>query len=297
MANFAKIRTGTSLLGALKMDIDNLGRLFNNCTSVSDFETKSKIIHDFFSISLHKLLEEEFYTSEKYKWSFKENIYTVYSGGDDCFFIGAWDAMVQFAHSIKERFDSEINNSKDLKLTLSAGVVLFSPSTPVVKIGTMAEDSLSNAKRRIVNGKIEKNGINLMQEVFSWTDYKGIVQQKKMLTSLIQNDFIQRSLLEKIKKSSKGFEGLQNKIKRNKSLPIASVYRLKYYLSDVNVEQRNDIINEIFEPYSNALLEAMKIKSTNNITNDFTNPMRFPAAARLAEFSTRILKIKTNEKN
>lgn len=90
-------------------------------------------------------------------------------------------------------------------------------------------------------------------------------------------------MLEKIKKSSIGFEALQNRVKKKKELPFDRIYKLKYYLRDVKKEHVDEVESEIFQPYIDSLTKAL----TSFKDSQYSNPMRFPLAARLAEFKTR----------
>jgi CRISPR-associated protein Csm1 len=293
-ASFAQARTGTDFLGILKMDVDNLGKLFGDCETKKEFTQLSSFFNEFFGkknieFLLSKRLEDDF----EQEWTYHKNIYTIFAGGDDCFFIGAWDAILKFAeiiHSefekqIKEKFKKETSNKE--VITLSAGIVLLDAKTPVVQLGKTAEDALSKAKSRKVENETVKNAVCIMDEIFTWNDYKGILEQTDTLVSFLNDGKISRGLLEKVKKSSIGFDALQGRIKKGKSLPFDRVYKLKYYLRDVKKEYAEEVEVELFKPYIEALTKALMLNSGNLYSEDFANPMRFPMAARLAEFKTR----------
>lgn len=287
-ASFAKVRTGTDFLGVLKMDVDNLGKLFGQCETFDDFENKSGFFNAFFG---KKNIEELLNRTWVEKCTYSQNIYTVYTGGDDCFFIGAWDAILDFTQVIHSEFENEVKKSfgENSGITLSAGIILLDAKTPVVQLGKMAEEALSEAKKRKVGGKTVKNAVCLMNEIFTWEDYKGILEQTKTLTRFLIDKKITRGLLEKIKKSSIGFDCLQQRIKKGEALPFDRVYKLKYYLRDVKKEYVGEVEEEVFKPYIKALTEVL-ILQNKEFPFDYINPMRFPVAARLAEFKTRNLK-------
>jgi len=284
-ASFAKARTGTDFLGVLKMDVDNLGNLFGNCKSKSKFSELSNFFNDFFGKkNIENLLGQKFTQNNDVEWTYHQNIYTVFAGGDDCFFIGSWDAILSFAQIIHSEFQKQVESQlRRPGITLSAGIVLLDSKIPVVQLGKMAEEALSKAKSRKVNTMTVKNGISLMNEIFSWDNYKGILTQTDTLAGFLTDKKITRGLLEKIKKSSIGFEALQDRIKKGKKLPFDRAYRLKYYLRDVKKEHVDEVESEIFKPYIDSLTQALMATKDGQ----YSNPMRFPLAARLAEFKTR----------
>ncbi|MBK5261558.1 MAG: hypothetical protein JJE17_03160 [Peptostreptococcaceae bacterium] len=291
-ASFAELRTGTDFLGVLKMDVDNLGKLFAKCKTIDEFEKKSEFFNTFFGKEkIEELLNQTWLES----WTYHQNIYSVYTGGDDCFFIGAWDAIFDFANVIHTEFEKQVKEEPNTdNITLSAGIVLLDANTPVVQLGKMAEEALSEAKKRKVEIKTVKNAICLMNEVFTWEDYKGIMEQTETLTEFLTDKKITRGILEKIKKSSIGFDRLQQRIRKGETLPFDRVYKLKYYIRDVKKEYADDLEKRIFHPYIDALTKILTNKS-QAFSENYINPMRFPMAARLAEFKTRNLKNNTNE--
>ncbi|GEM_PF-3953012 len=288
LAQQAMIRTGSDLLGVLKMDVDNLGEHFKECININEFRIKSSFFNKFFKSGVESIRVSDMDNNSEFLRKFEDNIYTVFSGGDDCFFIGGWDAIVQFANNVKNKFDHEIGKNDILKgITISAGILIIDPKTPVVQIGRLAEEALSKAKSRIVNNARVKNSICIMNEIFTWTDYKELLEHTKLLEKYLRDGVVKKSLLEKIKRSSKGFESIQQKIKNRKSLPFENVWRLKHYLRDVRKKDIPELEEKLFEPYQNALTYALMMSSKGGVDENFVNPMRFPLVARLTELKTR----------
>ena len=272
-------------MGVLKMDVDSLGDLFGRCESKAEFSLLSGFFNDFFGKkNIENLLAQKLPGNHDREWTYHQNIYTVFAGGDDCFFIGSWDAILPFAQIIRSEFINQVKEKlKRTDITLSAGIVLLDSKTPVVQLGKMAEEALSKAKSRSVNTRTVKDGISLMNETFTWDEFEGILKHTDTLVGFFSGKKITRGLLEKIKKSSIGFESLQDRIKKRKKLPFDRVYKLKYYLRDVKKEHIEEVEKEIFQPYIDSLTKALMSSGDSQ----FSNPMRFPLAARLAEFKTR----------
>ena len=106
----------------MRADIDNLGATFisgipEKYNSISRTATLSRQLSLFFKYELNHLLENY-------------QITTIYSGGDDLFLIGAWDDIIEASVYINDKFKKFTLG----KLTMSAGVGMFSGKYPVSKM-------------------------------------------------------------------------------------------------------------------------------------------------------------------
>jgi CRISPR-associated protein Csm1 len=111
---------GDSLLGFLKMDVDNLGETvifgLKPNDSISRVSTMSRMFDLFFSGWVENLAQRS------------KAIYTIFSGGDDLFLVGPWDLILETAENIRDDFVEYTNNPK---LTISAGVVINRHDYPI----------------------------------------------------------------------------------------------------------------------------------------------------------------------
>lgn len=281
--DFAAHRTGTNKIGVAKLDVDNLGQIFGNIDNETEGGELSKALNNFFKKSLYTIFSEETLEwckldedDEEDKELFKANIYPVYAGGDDCFIIGAWDAVLPFVKRLQEKFHEEQNRwrdkfiNKEEDITLSAGIVIVDPTCPVKLFAEMAENALSKAK------KSGKNKIVLFDQVFSWKDYAVLLYTSAKLATYMQQNNIDRAYLNKITKSAKGFNALNN----NNGVNFDNIYKLKYYISK-NDETLNYIAELLFDPY----YEAMKNRLLNHKAD--LNIAIYPAIARITELLTK----------
>lgn len=178
---------GSPLLGVLKVDIDNLGLLFSkgfeisrnisekklqpgDRKTVSRYLTFSRMIELFMSGwigsamnaknqagMLHELsnsLKQDRDRFDKYIQTAKinfEDIYTVYSGGDDLVLIGPWETMIIFSMVLYQQFNKFISSNPDI--TLSAGLAFVKPKQPIAsaikEANTLLEQSKKEGKKRI----------------------------------------------------------------------------------------------------------------------------------------------------
>jgi CRISPR-associated protein Csm1 len=229
LASFAKRRTGTKKIGVLKLDIDNLGTIFQQIKNREQSEFLSKNISSFFNDKLIEILNKPFFYKaietdnkgdavfsidkfelnnkkneiKKYKVTnksddkFCDNIYPVFAGGDDCLFIGAWDAIIEFASILKTEFDllqsairKEITTLKG-PITISAAILILDPHYPVVRFADLVDHSLEAAKamtnKNIIDaaGEPVKNNINIMGHVFTWDQFYEMTKVKDVMRSMI----------------------------------------------------------------------------------------------------------------
>jgi CRISPR-associated protein Csm1 len=297
----AGVRTGTPKLGVLKMDVDNLSKWFNKINTPEEASWLSQAFSYFFDKKVFEIWEGTFMfsdhenikkeddpKSEELKKSqedhFCNNIYPIFSGGDDCFFVGGWDAILLFAKEIREYFAlfnkelktilPQLFNVQDQQITLSAGLIIVDENYPVVRFAELVEEALHEAKLRP-----EKNSINIFNENLDWQRFYDVINLKDKLFFLIKIRNESRAILERIKHSAKGFNKTQ-KLAALSHYPFQEIWRLKYYLSKVKKENVAFIEKHVFNDYEDAIINAFTDKTT-------TNPMVYPIAARLAEFETR----------
>ena len=274
LAEQAKVRTGTEKLGVLKIDIDNLGLLFKKINTVERAQSTSDCLSWFFNQYFNEMWSEGKFINEN---KFSENIYPVFAGGDDCFLIGAWDSVFEFAYLLRNKFKEFTNN----KLTLSASLLIVDEHFPVIRFVEMAENALKEAKtsEKDKEGNYVKDKISIFGEVLTWEEFEQSRKIALKLLGLIKEKGESRSILARIKNSKIGFEKLQNKA-LNGVIKAQSVWRLKYYLRNVKKENKEEM-DELFNDYARLLLKSLSNHSK------VTNPNIFPVAARWAEFLTK----------
>lgn len=160
---------GADLIGSLRMDVDNLGKLFSN---INDYKQLAKLSHDlnyFFKAILNRICEGNF---ENIKEHFKENefllnevpsqisendnkkertVSVIYAGGDDLFIVGAWNEVAELAFDIQKCFDQycrkyEIKNNEGKFATISGGLTLHHPKFPLYQMAERSGRAENEAK-------------------------------------------------------------------------------------------------------------------------------------------------------
>lgn len=162
---------GIKRLGILRMDVDNLGTLFQH--GFGERATLSRMAALSFAISLYF----EGWVSqvvEKVNQQRDEGrIYTIYSGGDDLFFVGSWDVMVELAIHI--RADLTPYAADHPGIHASAGIALVSSKYPLAQAAQEAAQAEKAAKNLIWWDKEgdtrQKDAISFLDEPLPWQKF------------------------------------------------------------------------------------------------------------------------------
>jgi CRISPR-associated protein Csm1 len=176
-------------LGVLRMDVDNLGRIFINGfdikqQSFSAFATLSGMLDLFFSGYLNTLRNTE---------EFKKHIMIIYSGGDDIFAVGRWNKIITFGFEIQKKF-REFTGRDDL--SISGGIELFDPKFPISKAAESSGEAESRAKSYRKNSK---NALCLFGIPIQWgNEWEKVTEWKELFYSWLKDDIISRGLLTQL---------------------------------------------------------------------------------------------------
>lgn len=144
---------GARRLAALRLDVDNLGRLFREGFpdtpeetrrySLSRLATLSRLLSLFFREGIAQIASTP-QTRLIGPPSGKRRLLVVYAGGDDLFVIGAWNEVAEFAIDTVRAFRAFTGDNADV--TLSGGLVLIDDKTPVYQAARLAGEAEDHAK-------------------------------------------------------------------------------------------------------------------------------------------------------
>lgn len=333
-AYFAKRRTGLNKIGILKLDVDNLSSVFSKLKNKSENQFLSKQLTIFFNERLEQLLDSEYsylsqikvdgvpkeredtfidksgkiakfnvFETQMKTEKFRENLYVVFSGGDDSFIIGAWDAIIEFSLAFQKAFaqfeKNEIRDRLDYligPITISCGIVLVDPQHPVVKFADIVETELHKAKTQFLgseqndaSGKPMKDRIAFMGYVFNWADFHNIIEIKDQFMKIILKYGESKAVLQRI---IQGFDDTENQYWAIRSKPFnpAILWRFLYHFRDI----RNKLYFRLrFDEYffSKPNLSHPKGIYYSYLWDVFDSSrvatQQLPVAARWTEFLTR----------
>ncbi|MCZ2101491.1 MAG: type III-A CRISPR-associated protein Cas10/Csm1 [Chitinophagales bacterium] len=147
--------------GILRMDVDNLGQIFIHGfnekvqkKSFAAYSTLSFMLEAFFSGHINHIHQSN--------PEFKDYVQILYSGGDDLFAVGRWDAIINFAYEVRKEFARFVSRDD---ISISGGIAIVGAKYPIMKSADLAGDAEKAAKD--FNNKA-KNAINFFGETVSW---------------------------------------------------------------------------------------------------------------------------------
>ncbi|MER3450203.1 MAG: type III-A CRISPR-associated protein Cas10/Csm1 [Chloroflexota bacterium] len=172
---------GAGLLGILRMDVDNLGRVFSrglgDRATPARYSTLSFLLRLYFEAGVDLIcrqLDRE-----------PGSLYLLYSGGDDLFIVGSWDLIPKLALRIRQDFARFTGNGA---LTLSAGIYLADHHRPLYQTAEAARRALEAAKARRQHGRPVKDGVAFMDRVFGWPELEALAADAERLRGLVAGE-------------------------------------------------------------------------------------------------------------
>jgi CRISPR-associated protein Csm1 len=180
-------RVGRAMLALVKADVDRLGAVFSSGMgdrySLARVAALSRLVDGFFTGFLPALIERSF-----------PDLYTVYAGGDDVLVIGPWYQAMRFALEMRRSFDEFSGHNPNL--TLSAGIALFDPKTPVSRTAAEAEDRLEKAKD---DGRDRVHAIMpLGSSAIEWDAFAAALAEADGLSAAIRVGAVSTALLHRL---------------------------------------------------------------------------------------------------
>ena len=163
----AEAAEGAKWLGALRMDIDDLGSVFidklQNAT-ISRLATFSETLCLFFEGYVPELCDQ--YNKHYKKKRGKEILELIYAGGDDLFLVGGWSALPEIARRIRCEFREFVTGDH---VTLSGGIAIEHRKFPLYQFAEQSGDAEGAAKAR--DGK---NAITFLRTPMVWSDFESV---------------------------------------------------------------------------------------------------------------------------
>jgi CRISPR-associated protein Csm1 len=207
----AKDSQGITRLGVFRADVDNLGKLF--AEGLGADATLSRIAALSFHISLffegwvgevaksfnerrrkedekRKAEAREKGKSEKGVPLYGDALYAIYSGGDDLFFVGSWDEVVEFAWQVNEDLHKYTGGHPGIHI--SGGMALVTEKYPLAKAARDAEKAEKAAKSLewwdeeavAAQKPNKKNVFAFLGQPLPWSEFKHARELKKRLIDL-----------------------------------------------------------------------------------------------------------------
>lgn len=184
-----------SRLGVLKMDVDNLGSIFQdgidpNRSTLSRYAALSRSFDYFFSGFMNSI----------WKKVNPNRSLIIYSGGDDLFIVGSWDVCIQLAESVRDYFKKF--TCENPAFSVSCGISIITPKYPIIKGSDESQEEEMLAKGhsvKINNNTLLKDSISFMETPMKWnTEYIFVKELKQSIKESIQQHNLPKSYISKI---------------------------------------------------------------------------------------------------
>lgn len=173
----ANASTGVQWLGALRMDVDDLGSVFTekleNAT-ISRLATLSEALRHFFEGYIPQCCRA--YNKKQDQ----EILELIYAGGDDLFLVGGWSALPEIAEQIRSEFRQFVTGDH---VTLSGGIAIEHKKYPLYQFAAQSGDAEKSAK-----GVDGKNAITFLRKPMTWADFKEIRDWHQQFLSAMHAD-------------------------------------------------------------------------------------------------------------
>jgi CRISPR-associated protein Csm1 len=213
--DMAKASRGSKMIGYLKLDIDDLGdRIKNSCETISDLLTFSEILSFIMEGCIEHMLSLHFKENE----DDLNRLYLIYSGGDDLFLVGSWDAVVEAADMIYKELRGILKMDYGGP-TISAAILVEDPKTPVKICSEIVSERLRRVK------EAGKNGVSIVGGRVSWDGFTRSLETAKRLSRYIEEGVISRSLIFQLSRLISDYEDDPEKAW------TVYRYRLKYIMA------------------------------------------------------------------
>jgi CRISPR-associated protein Csm1 len=179
---FAENSPGINRVGYLRMDVDNLGKIFakglqnNTIQNLARITGLSRLMTYFFKVYLNSLAKNRCTNlpkeTEILKQGNRQNLLFIYAGGDDLFISGTWNEIVDFGFDIYQSFRAYTGYNPNI--TLSGGISLADVKFPLYQAANESGEAENKAKG---NGR---DSLGLFGEVFKWDEWLGNYQSQVM---------------------------------------------------------------------------------------------------------------------
>lgn len=147
---------GADLIGALRMDVDNLGDMFSHIGCLTELSARSRLLNLFFKVYLNQICSErkgeldllaKGNSEDIAMWGqHGRNVSIIYAGGDDLFIVGAWDDTVELAFDIQNLFERFAWGRRQENGGISAGLTLHQPKFPLYQMAHLSSEAEFYAK-------------------------------------------------------------------------------------------------------------------------------------------------------
>lgn len=171
--DLAEASDGVKWLGVLRMDVDDLGKIFREGlggrATISRMSTLSEFLSLFFQAHVSRLCES-FNGFDAETGRGEDPLFLIYAGGDDLFVVGAWSALPQLARKIRGDFRRYVGGDH---VTLSGGIAIEHQKYPLYQLAAGAKHALDDQAKeyRREGGGRRKDALCFLQTPMGWEQF------------------------------------------------------------------------------------------------------------------------------
>ncbi len=259
--DIARQGEGVHRLGVLRMDVDNLGRIFRE--GLNNYRHETYVDDRFHSLARITTLSWQlafFFGSmvpqsmnSRPEWQGKSTV--VYAGGDDLFVLGAWQTVPDIALALQSQFARFCCYNP--VFALSGGMVISGGKFPIYKSAEMAGEAELMAKRhhtRFQNGReiVAKASFTFLDTAMHWREFLTIAALKETLYP-VMCDNENRPLLDRLRWIFASWEKSRDELlctgqvmglERIRQRLAAEKWRWRMVYSLARFAERNQSLNE-----------------------------------------------------
>lgn len=174
---------GITRLGVFRADVDNLGTIFASGLKKRASLTRIAALSFAFSLFFEGWVGEIAKTRNSQNG---DRLYAIYSGGDDLFFVGSWDELVEFAWQVNEDLHKYTGGHPGIHI--SGGMALVTEKYPLAKAAQDAEKAEKAAKNLTWwdenRQPHRKNVFSFLGQPLPWSEFKNARELKGRLAGV-----------------------------------------------------------------------------------------------------------------
>lgn len=280
--DIAQRSEGTHRLGVLRMDVDNMGRIFRE--GLKNYRHQSYDDQRFHSLGRITTLSWQvafFFGSMVPKcislsnaWQGKATV--VYAGGDDLFVLGAWHSIPEVALELKQQFANFCCHNP--VFSLSGGMVITGGKFPIYKSAELAgevEFLAKNNQTRFHKGRqtTAKESFTFLGTVMHWREFEAVRDLKDRLFPLLREKE-NRPLLGRLKKIYLSWSASRDAVfRRNRHQSLDSIrqsleaekWRWRMVYSLARFGEKHQSLHEIMGITQQFILNPVAVTDRNGI--------------------------------
>ena len=264
-----------SRLGVLRMDVDNLGNIFqyglSERSTLSRMSALSRSFDYFFSGYLNTIWEE----------TDKEHSVIIYSGGDDVFIVGDWSVTITLAERIHNDFKKFTCNNP--ASAISGCITFIDEKFPIIKGAELSAKEEDTAKEHKC-GTENKNSLSFFGMAMNFDkEYPRIKAVKNKIVSLIKNDeSLSKSFISKLLGHWENEEMKGHEINN-----IKTYWMLTYDLGRMKSRVKNKEACELIDHCMADICDSNRNFDDQKITTSYHPIELWSMACRWAELELR----------